>query len=157
MPMFNHTYLILNVATTTIEDIGLGYPTGQLLYYLFIVGVTIVFTYLCTKFIAHKMGKRSLDKGKWLDVLDIYNLSRDNKLYLMKIGLCLMVVADSRQGITVIRELSADESQKLLDDFERESGQNEKGGLPKMSLNFAHVLKEKMADLRNREKRDQCE
>lgn len=105
-----------NLHIIFVDDTGLYSSTRQLVSYLFVVALTIVLAYLCTRFLVSKLQGRQ-SRGEWFAVLDVHVLSRDNKLLLVKLGQKVAILSENSQGVTLLKELDEEEASLVLLSF----------------------------------------
>lgn len=129
-----------NLHILFVDDTGLYSSTRQLVSYLFVVALTIVLAYLCTRFLVSKLQGRQ-SRGEWFAVLDVHVLSRDNKLLLVKLGQKVAIISENSQGVRLLKELDEEEASSVLLSFAEVDGS---GDSTVLRSKFGAVLKKQL-------------
>lgn len=108
----------------------------RLLWMLVVTIGILALAYLVTRYIAgHQSSLNAVYKGRRMEVLERLSLSREQQLLLIRLGESYYYAGVSHGGITLLKEVSAEEAEAL----------REKGKQPPMpELPFSTILQRVM-------------
>lgn len=113
----------------------------SLLWALLVTALVLVLAYWFTRHVVGRMAGGGLARGRRIQVLEQVHLGKEQRLLLVRMGERLYYLAAAPGGVTVLRELTQEESAEWL---------SQEPSAPAVSDGFAQALR-RVLEQRKRE------